>query len=295
MEGTMNDIINFGIVNFALKQDFYYEDIARQLLYDFHRGKPLKKAKSLTMKLLKSGELKMDCDFEGLPHHDLYDEHIQEVVRVLKLYPDFLKIATLNCQLSNIDKFFNIESPDNDTKLERYENTLKSVDAHEAKFGKDPYPSIDKSLAFDFRDDIKDSELFAGYIAIRSLIGQHRYTQTTRSIILMRMFGAKSKEVLKMVLKDDQLKNIYDKYGRSTKALQYNFNKLFARLLKRGLLSCKIFERSISRKIFLSCSLNYSQLSDEIVKHINKQDHKRLEADARQKIKQGLLYNGVTI
>ncbi len=61
-------------------------------------------------------------------------------------------------------------------------------------------------------------------------------------------------------------------------------DKLFKKLLDRGLLISKIFERSVSRRNFFSTTLDYSQLTDEIIRIGSKRNHKKKELEVREKI-----------
>jgi len=67
--------------------------------------------------------------------------------------------------------------------------------------------------------------------------------------------------------------------------LRYHFEKLFGKLLSSGFLQSKIFERSVSRKIFLSTTLTHDQLAKEIILYAQKGNFKKKEIEAREKIK----------
>ena len=282
---AMEDIISFAIVDYALKQDITAEDAARQALYSYYRGDGFKELYNIVDNYMIDDEIDFDEDYNGFTGDSFNPEDgINDVLELFENDNHFYDLAVKNCQLSKIDEFFGITGPSNGVRLQKYNPVKKQVDHHEQRFGKEPMPTIEKKLFFDFREK-PDPILFSAYIAIRSLQGQKNFVATTRNVILMRMMGAKSNKALEEHLQDEDLKEVYQRFTRSTKALRYNFDKLFDRLLSRGLLRSKIFERSVSRKIFLSTTIDYDGLAEKIVEQSNKKNHKAKENEAIQKIR----------
>ena len=282
---AMEDIISFAIVHYALKQNISQQDAAKQALYSYYRGNGLKELYNIVNNYMIYNQIDYDEDYNGFAGNSFNPE--DGINDVLKLFEDdrnFYDLALKNCQLSKTDEFFGITGPSSEVRLKKFNDIKKLVDQHQQKFGPEPMPTIEKSLFFDFKEK-PDPILFSAYIAIRSLQGQKPFVATTRNVILMRMLGAKSNKALKNHLKTKYVADIHHRFTRSEKAIRYNFDKLFNALLSRGLLRSKIFERSVSRKIFLSTTIDHEQLANKIIEFAQKKKYRSIENDARQKIR----------
>ena len=284
-DSAMENIISFAIADYALKQNISQQDAAKQSLYSYYRGNGLSELYNTIDNYMIDGQIDYDEDYNGFAGDKFNpDDGINNILELFKHNSNFYELALKNCQLSKIDEFFGITGPSSGVRLEKYNAIRKQIDQHEQEFGPEPMPTIEKDLFMDFREK-PDPILFSAYIAIRSLQGQKNFIATTRNVILMRMLGAKSKKALEEHLKDEDIKEVHQKFARSENALRYNFNKIFSQLLNRGLLRSKVFERSVSRKIFLSTRLNYEQLTDKIIEQSKKKDHKTKENEAVKKIR----------
>lgn len=148
-------------------------------------------------------------------------------------------------------------------------------------FPKSPFVMIKTDVIFDFYKNRKtefEKVLFAVYAGIRSIIGRKKkFCQTTHNMIFMRMVGAKNNEILPEILKDKNVKMIYEKYAEK----RYQRDKVLNELVKRKFLSSKI---GTGRRTYLSCSLNFEELSDEIIRSFEESDIKNKEKSARSKI-----------
>lgn len=285
----LNIISSFAIVNYAMKYEININDVAKQLMYAYYR-----KADNIQSRLhsklrnyIDEGEIILDEDYNGFNGSEFNPE--REIESILKLFTtdkDFKNSAILCWQINKAADSLKVNLGSIDTTLNKYNKGLSVKNKFESEYGADVWPSIKPTQLFEFRDSGKDIDLFRAYIAIKSLIGQHNYVATTRNVILMRMLGCKSNQVLNDFLKaNKQAREIYNRYTRSDKALRYHFDKLFQSLLERGFLMSKIFERTVSRKIFISQKLNYDQLANEIIKFHNKRKHKKDEQQAIQRIR----------
>ncbi|PCH67848.1 MAG: hypothetical protein COC01_04960 [Bacteroidetes bacterium] len=194
-----------------------------------------------------------------------------------KKYAD---ISGLHSQIHYAAEFLNVNIGSIDDMIEQYEQAETLIRAHEGKYGTDPYLGIGTSLLFEFRDkqNHNETELLCALIAIRSLIGQRKFTGTYKSVILMRMIGAKSKKALKKCLQQKTLKLVHNKYSK-----RYQMDKLIAKLVNRKFIQSKI---SFNRQIFFSTKLDMQELGNEIIRYINNKDIKRKEREARQRIKE---------
>jgi hypothetical protein len=139
-------------------------------------------------------------------------------------------------------------------------------------------PAISKEMLFSFRDDPQNLDLFMAFVAIKSLIGWNKYIGTYRTVIVMRMIGAKNKKALEYALKNKDLKAIYDKYIK-----RRQFDRLIDRLLRKHFITAKI---GYKRKIYISTVYDFDTLENEIGKAEDEADFKKLERDARQRLLQ---------
>lgn len=282
---AMEGIVSFAIVDYALKQEVCKEDAAKQALYNYSRGGGLRELKNQMDIYVSDNKITPNELFEKNKFNP--EDGMFEIIELFEGNNSFRDLAIKNCQLSKINTFFEIAGPDNDTLLTQYNNIKHEVTQHEEKFGPEPMPTIEKELFFDFKNKPQPF-LFAAYIAIRSLQGQKNFIATTRNVIFMRMLGAKSNKALADHLHDKYIAEIHHRFTRTDNSLRYNFNKIFNQLLNRGLLKSKIFERSVSRKIFLSTTIDHDQLADNIIKFALNKKHQKKEYDAQEKIKKAI-------
>jgi len=286
-EEAMEKIITYSIVDFALKQDISDENAAKQALYNYYRGGGLKKLYESIDSYVDQEMIDYDEDYEGFTGDSFYPEGgFDDIIKLFNTDKELLKLARINCQLSKINDFFGITGPDNERRLQKYYEINERVEEHQNKFGNDSRPTVEKNLFLDLKNNPEPIPiLVSAYIAIRSLQGKKDFKETTKGEILMRMLGAKSNYVLLEHLKIKEINDIYQKYIRSENALRYHFDKLFKRLLDRKLLKSKIFESSVSRKIFLSTRIDYKDLANKIIEIKERRSHKKKEYEARQKIR----------
>lgn len=288
----LNIILDFGIVHFARKCEYDLEQVGKQLLYAYHNKKRIMQAdlKRLMKKYANSEELLVDLDYRGFDGDGkIFDPLEYSGESLSKLFEsdlNFKEMAILRYQIEQVEGLSNIRDFNIDSTINNYEKGLAHLKTFETKFGADCTPMIKPSQIIDFRDSGKELDLFRAYIGIRSLIGQHKYVLTTRNVILMRMLGCKSNDALQgFISSDKEAKKVYEMYSRSEKALRYNFDKLFAGLLSKGFLKSKIYERKISRKIFLSITMSYDELTDAIIEFSRQRNFKKDEQKAKDKIR----------
>ena len=282
---AMNSILLYGIVNSALKWNIELHDAARQVIYDYYHNQAPIDLKRYLDEFKESWDKEYNADFNGFDQlGDIDSEKVSEVVCSLEVDTDLQESAIVNAQLHGIDDFFNIEGQTKKARLDAYYRIERKISGHFDKFGNDPYPGLEINLYWDFKKQPPDPELFTAYMAIRSLQGKNNYAEVCKKVVLMRMFGAKNQLALDEILKTKALKEKYDKYARSPKALRCNMDKLFKKLLNRGLLRSKIFMRQVSRKIYLSTTIDHADLTKVIIKKGNRRNHKKKELEAREKI-----------
>ncbi len=284
-------IISYGIVNYAMKLPYEIENIAKQLIYDYSRRyeKLQKNVKEILIKnkdhLIIENELLFTSEGEFNP-----DEYALDVILDLfKEEPELEIGAILNYQLhlAVSENHLNLTIRSNDYNLEEFRKAKKIQDDFESKYGPDAMPMCKANILFDFRDKyISDIDILRAYIGIRSLLGQNKYIATTRPVILMRMLGCKNKITMQDFIRTNmKAKEVFKRITRTEKSLRYHFGKLFNQLLKRGLIKSRIFDRKVSRKIFISIRLDFNELADEIIKFAQKSDFKEMEKEAISKIR----------
>lgn len=273
-ERAMQDIVAYGIVNWAIKQDITNQDAARQLIYMYYRDENIEPK----YYDLIENTIEIDEDYNGFVPGTFEPEGIDDVIRLFD--DEQLKDYALHhCRLQKINSFFHMKGPGNDIRYDRYDNIKHKIEQHEAKHGADPRPTIDISLFWDLSNE---PELFTAYMAIRSLQGNRTYTRTDKPSIVGRMIGAKGRKVFEAE-KNKTLLSVYKKYSN-----RYQFEKLIFRLIDRGLVKGKISQKNWS-KFLISTRLDFDQLAEAYIQHQNKKNFKAKEEAARKKIQQ--VYN----
>jgi hypothetical protein len=297
-EDGMENIIVYSIVDFALKQKITIKDAARQTCYDkfckneilisFNRRfKILYKNSDLekSIEATSSDEISNSVSVNDFFTSDETRESIVKVmIEVLKENKGLLDAAIEHTQLTKINSFFNIAGPGPNDRLKKYESIKKRILSHEEKYGEDPRPTLDRDLYFVFRRTYKDPLLFGTYIAIKSLIGRNSYTRTNKEAIATRMFGAKTKEILKNYNESRKFNAINKKIFKSEKSLRYWIDKQIDRLQELDLVK-KI---SWGRGLYLTTSLSYDKLAEMITKEKKLQEHKQKEKEAIKQIRAAL-------
>jgi hypothetical protein len=286
-EKGLSIILNFGIVNYGLKFKYDIKEVARQLMYCYYRNNlmiqiPLYKT---LQRYIHEGLITIDEEFDGFDFNG-FNPEIDKLIRLFETDIEFRDASILRWQIDKAASLLNIRLGSMDVAIKEYTEGLNFLVNFEVKYGADCWPGVKPSQLMEFRDSGKDIDLFRAYIGIRSLIGRNNYIATTKKVILMRTLGCKNDKAMQEFLKVHKpAKAIYDKFTRSDNALRYNFQKLFEILIERGFLKSKVFERTVSRKIFLSIEFTYDQLADEIIKFYKKRSSKKNEQQAREKIR----------
>lgn len=284
-------IISFGIVNYAKKIKYDINNVAKQLMYAYYRNTNMIQNELFETLERLIGDQKLTTDEQYNSFNDKSFEPLETSSELLDLFegdPEFKEAAILRYQIEQaIGKDnLNVTLKSIDKTIAMYNEGLNITNDFAQKYGNDCYPSMKIKMAIDIRNSEKDYDLFRAYIAIKSLIGHNKYIETTKGIILMRMFGCKSSSALLDFLESSlSIKTHYDRYSRTEKAMRYNFDKLFAGLLSRGFIMSKIFVRGVSRKIFLSTGLTYDELADRIIEFSKKRNLKKNEREAINKIR----------
>jgi hypothetical protein len=253
-ENAINTMLDYGIVKYAMTFDYTKTDVVRQLLYDYTRNPD--KLQRLLWRELNNNEDTYLTEDEFLYSADGKFEPDEEATNyMLKLFAkdkDIEAEAILNYQIhvATSPQCLNVGITKNDNTIKRYNNGKSLQAAFESRFRADAMPMCNKSLLFDFRDNLQnDINLLRAYIGIKSLIGRNNFATTHKSVILSRMLGCKSNEALTAFLSEnDDAKETYDKYsGRK------RMDKLLFQLMERKLVT--VLSRRHESRIYVSTKL----------------------------------------
>jgi len=273
---AMQDIVNYAIVDFALKQNINQEDAARELIYSYYRDKSgaYEPAMAALADRFEKGHLETYEDYivfgsDGEVNHDT----VGQVSEYLESDNELRSLAIQNKQLQNIDSFFKIKGSTSNYRYHSYQKLKKTIEVHQAKHGRDPHPTILTDLFWDLYQG-KDPVLFAGYMAIRSIEGHNTYAATNRPTIAGRMAGAKSLAVIEKLKPDERA--IYEKYTH-----RYHFNKLIEHLYRRGILKSVLRQKNW-RHIYLSTRLSADELGEAVARQANKRKLNDAISEAKQ-------------
>lgn len=275
---SLNMMSSYGIVKYAKTFSYDLSEVARQLMYAFYRKKNM-----IQNDLYKefccfidNGSLTTDEDYNGFAGPSFYpDDSIQELLKIFGFNKDFEEAAILRYQISQAASFLNIDIKDIDATLRNYTNGFILKEQFERSYGLDCFPSIKPSQIFEFRDSGKDLDLLQAYIGIKSLIGQHNYVSTHKTVILSRMLGCKSNDSLKAFLNSNKTaKEVYEKYsGRK------RMDNLLYKLIERGFIM--MLSKKHESRIYVSAKIKTpAELAEAILKSRKQTDLKKQLAEA---------------
>jgi hypothetical protein len=283
----INELIGYGIWYYGKNKDYGAEDIARQIMYDLyrHEDRIYKDLHSLLNKYIKAGEITLEEDYNGFDGTN-FDPDTSEIIGLFyedkALYNLCLEHYRLHEAANGKDGLRIIPNPALHTRQAR--EVLSFQQQQEQLHGPQPMPSISTMIAFGFRDNPKEIELFLADAAIRSIIGRYHWKRTSKQAIVSRMIGAKSNQALDYLLNNDPaLKAIYLQYiGR------YQFDKLMTRLLIGKFITAKISRRGA---LYVSNSLDMEQLGNAIINLDNVRKFKQAEIEQRRRINNNIMSN----
>jgi hypothetical protein len=236
-------IIDYCIADRALSFDQYefFEKIWGDLKDDFDDKLLSKLSPELNEFYIETNSKEVKKKWIKLyGEYDAFIENVPERIRVkcflLSNYLEAQSQLEIRTKL-NIDGLY-----------DNYIYCRKLIDSIENQFDKDVYVSLKTDFLKDFSENKQDLDLFRCLVSVRSILRNYKFTDTHKSTIVCRMFGAKSKEVLNLFLdkstkENDLLNSIYDTYSN-----RYHIDKLL------DLLNTKKFITSLGwgRKIYLT-------------------------------------------
>lgn len=207
-----NLILEFGIINYAMKIKFSLNEVAKQLIYCFQNKKEI-----IQLNLLHSLESYIRDDFSLVatfdPDHNgfennIYEPDTTEMLILFKADHKFRDEAILCYRVKqSVGSLGGFNNFNIDRALKSY-NEGKAIQTNfEKMFGNDSQPMIKVSQVCKFRDNTKDIDLFRAYIGIRSMVGRNKFATTNHFAILSRMTGCKNKASFEYFTTDKYNKN----------------------------------------------------------------------------------------
>jgi hypothetical protein len=157
----------------------------------------------------------------------------------------------------------------------QHDQAAVEIAEHEAQFPPLVWCSVPADYAFEVMEHGRGLDLFRCVAACRSIIGRHRFTGTTKTMIRYRMIGAKSKAAASELLQVEAIRKEYDRLST-----RYQFDKTLDSIdrERRGFIT-KI---GVARRIWLSTKArSHKELAGWINEHRHR-NNKAAEAEARK-------------
>ena len=256
----INLMICYGIIYYALKQKYTLRDAARQMVYDWYRDRDKLDATTLKQinKAIDREEFYEDEDYNGFSGDTFEpDDNIDQMLSLFDKYPEVKNRAIFNYHLHTACQVLDIDVHSLADTFAMYREANKIKEAFEAEHGPDAMPHCKTDILFDFRGNPSEIDLFRAFIGCSSLIGQRVFTGTHKTVILSRMLGAKSNQVLNEFM-DAKTIPTYEYYMN-----RKHFVKLMDRLAEHH------FIMSLTRKhvgvIYISKWMEPEDLAERIV------------------------------
>ena len=278
--GALNMALGFGIVYWGRNMEPTIDQAAGQLLYDYYRGGDLRE----TLKLRFEGFIAEDVIRSTgadvtFDYYQNFDPDISNLPEVMEKNPEFKKLVIENYQIHQVCELSNIKKVSKDEIIQGF----TEVDAfrldQERMFGKQPMAGLNLEIVKKVGNNNIDLELFAGYAAIKSLVGSRDFAKTFKGAIVQRMIGAKSNDAEDYLTKNyPGLKIIRDKYIN-----RYHFDKLLQRLLNGNFIK-SMFSLKNVRGIYVSTRLDMKGLPKEVAISKRKNDLRSQQKEEALKI-----------
>ncbi|AMR34253.1 hypothetical protein A0256_23770 [Mucilaginibacter sp. PAMC 26640] len=264
---AIDNIFDVGIFNYS--KTFRVDDVSvyRQVIYCYYRKGLTDKLYHYLEDLYRNKVLSFDQDYNGFQGDEFDPYELDELIGYAKDHIAFRDMSVEFYKMDLAMKSLGLTGSI-DRILGNAEKVEKAVIKHERIYGKDPSVMLKTELIFDFYRKTKsfnDIVLLAAFAAVKSIIGKKDFAGTTKKMIVSRMIGAKSEKVLEDFLKNKEIEKVYVKYLK-----RYWFDKLIYQLLQRGFVKSKLsLTFGVKSRMYLSCKLNYEQLTVEIADYWN--------------------------
>ena len=277
-EHGLNLMISYGLVHFALSQNYKLFSVAQHIVYCYYRKNELL-PRNIRIAIEKA------ADIEGFTHDDDHgafdthgqfnaDENIKEVLQILSDNPKLKEQAIKFYQLHQAEDFFNMQFCVPEAYFERYNEAQIIKERFEGNFGPDAMVSAKPDMLMDFRDDPKQNlDLLRAYLGIVSMIGRRKFISTNKPAILSRMVGCKSKKAFQEVSRQDELQSTIDKYSK-----RWNIDRLLLTLAEKKYIM--FLSKKATSVIYISRYMEPQELAELVRRSRNKLELKRKIHDA---------------
>ena len=274
----LNLILDFGIVNYAMKFKYEIEEVGRQLMYAYYRKTDMmQNYLELTIdKYVENDQLSIDQDYCGfVGNAKSFDplDFSSELLGLFESNMEFKEAAILLYQIRQAEKSLGISDPNVDRTIKGYNEALVLKNQFELKYGADVMPSIKPTLLFEYRDNEKDINVFRAIVAIRSIFGRNNFGTSNKPAILSRMIGCKSKAAFEYFRKNKQFIPTIEKYSK-----KYHMDNLLLTLAKQK--QIMFLSKAKISVIYLSKYMEPEDLSRIIKETKVRQDLKKRIRDA---------------
>lgn len=276
---AINVMYDIGIFCTSRKIDIIESNALKDFVYCIYRS-----TEELPDKLVqeydKMDEFPYDEDYNGFENENFAPElEIEYLNDYSKENPSFYDQVLEWYRVRQVFYMLNLK-----TNTVKY--TLSTVEKYKMRYdlGKCSFVLLNgevMSNLYKLKDTMTadDRAMWAMYMGISSIIGDKDFAQTTSEMIKCRMFGAINQKELELLLKDETLKRVYDKY---TTKRQYN--KLLNIIQDRNMVT----EIGLNRRTYVSTKMkNVDELVDAISAKRIDSERKRVrdeeKANARKK------------
>ncbi len=227
---SINDIINWCIMENAKKTDYDEANFPRQILYKFYRCQneiPLNILIRLN-EMVDKGRLIIDEDYNGFNREEFNPEiETENLQNEFKTDQEFMNDCFEFYKYNQAKNYLSISGGDYETCIKTHEKMKNIFTSTVEKFGKMPHVQLNTSWLFDARDGKIEDQLFRFIVAVKSLIGKKKYVHTNKKNIIFRMYGLKN---------DEMFAKAPDSIKEKVKSLlnRYQFEKLRNVAVNRG-------------------------------------------------------------
>lgn len=229
----LNLILDYGLIYYAMKQNYDLRDVAKQTCYNYYRNQDDLPGAILNV-INSYDEFIPDEDYNGFSGSEFNPEdNIEQILGLFEKDSEFKDHCVLRYRIHTAEAFFNIKIGDHESTIRRYKKALSIKESFELKFGSDVYPSCKPEMLFQVRDgNHKDIDLFRAYIGIKSMLGHRNFISSNKPAILSRMIGCKSKAAFEYYtngkFKDKTVLPTIETYSK-----KYHMDKLLLNLAER--------------------------------------------------------------
>jgi len=267
----LTEIIRYGIVRYGSTFSIKRHDVFRQIVYLYYKDELPYVLSGEINSLINAGLFTNNGDYAGFDSEGHFDpdENIDELIESWNERPDLYKLCVQVYQIHLATDSLNLTDYRYLDVICDYNTINVQVQKFEKKYGNDALTSISLKMAFDYRDNDKgysEIELLKAFLAIKSLQGKAKLCETNKAAIIMRMTGARSKEVLKEKSKTNINKRLIEKFNK-----RYHIDKLLT-----DLRICRFIQSKLpnNRSLFISTSLNDRELAKAAFELIKRKEQK---------------------